>query len=323
MKMNAELVFINLGEVSNQGISNHINALECNLRIKEEQSYEGVTVDAKRNIDASLLIDEFDNKTGITKDNKVLRIVICKYSIKQTHRWFYQKSSNTLLISLTRLESLDVGTIATIILSAYYCNLEYDNLSNHSGDCCFNLKTHQRVTSSICDNCNNNIGDDIYSIQNIMNSCCNVERPSKNYSSRQLDGSSTNESHKVNSVAKSKWAIFEEWWFRSFLLALIIGSSVFIYTSSYPISTFSFFLSWYLIYILNPKRRYFRTALFILGILGLGGTSIFSGKFSYSEKLADGDVNIELAWGEPASLIFVVLLILFAGYLVWLDNGQK
>ena len=78
-----------------------------------------------------------------------------------------------------------------------------------------------------------------------------------------------------------------------------------------------------LMFLNNPKRRFFRAAWFAFFGFLVSASPWITGKFGYSANTPESKTGFALEWGEPMNVVLSALLLVLAGFLFHLDSKQK
>lgn len=116
-----------------------------------------------------------------------------------------------------------------------------------------------------------------------------------------------------------KKTFFENWIFKSALIAIVLGGTFTVVTNSYKIGLIISALAFCYVFFLNPKRRFFRIALTFL-FLGITMIPKISGYITFPpEFYIQGKISV----GGTENYIIATLLIIISVYLFYLDYKVK
>jgi len=115
-----------------------------------------------------------------------------------------------------------------------------------------------------------------------------------------------------------KW--YQKWWFISLSIASIVGMFLW-WKFSWLYGGIGFITSFLIVIILfNPKRRFFRIALSVLGLSSISILPKIIGVFNIPEN---SFFNGVVKFGESIPLLIIIGLLILSGFLFWLDHQEN
>ncbi|WP_246499680.1 COR domain-containing protein [Thiothrix unzii] len=123
----------------------------------------------------------------------------------------------------------------------------------------------------------------------------------------------------------------KHWWAVSLIPASIVmiitGILAWLWTNDRILGTSIGAVLGVIVYVLmflnNPKRRFFRAAWFAFFGFLVSASPWITGKFGYSANTSESKTGFELEWGIPMDAVLSALLLVLAGFLFHLDSKQK